>query len=171
MPDPKDFLPQPPWKGPPIPEAIIKAFGPITVEQINLGQQIDDMIRKRTSYGTREEPLPGPVSRVWVLSWSNGSASWGVAGHPIWYKYEPGHPEAKYGYLYRHPTKIGDLAMLDANQVMVMARKGDILAILDYLEPLPLYAFSTEARIGGFGKPPPPWSGHWTWPSIFKREE
>lgn len=165
MHDLRDFLPQPPWKGPPIPEGFVKAFRP-SPEQVKLIQEINDKIRKRTTYGTREEPLPGPVSRVWVLSWSNGSACWYIAGHPIWYKYAPEHPEARYGYLYRHPTKAGDLANLDANQVMVMAKRSDIGATLSYLEPLPLYAHSFEARQRGFGTPPPPWTKHWTWPEL-----
>ena len=171
MPRPRDFLPQPPDQGPPIPQGFVRAFEGLSVGQIKLAQQINNEVRKRTQYGTREEPLPGPILQTWQLSWSNGAASWYISGHPIWYKHAPDDPESRYGYLYKHPKVKGEMAMLDANIIMVQAKKRDIQAILDYLEPLPLYAHSFEARAGGFGTPPGPLTKHWTWPEVFKRGE
>jgi len=153
MPELSDFLPRPPWKGPPLPEAFMRAFS-LTPERIDLVQKLDDEIRKRTRYGTREEPLPAPVNRVWVLTWSNGSAKWHVSGHPIYYRRAPGDPEAGVaGYIFRHPTRTGDIVVLDANQIMVEARRRDLEEIVQWLEPLPLYAFSFESKMRGFFDP------------------
>jgi len=66
---------------------------------------------------------------------------------------------------------VGDKVYLDASEIIIYSKKEDVNAILSYLEPLPLYAHSFEARERGFGTPPPPWTKHWTWPSIFEKEE
>ena len=150
MPDPRDFLPPSPWEGPPLPEAFLRAFE-LTPERIELVQKLNNEVRKRTTYGTREEPLPGPVSGVWVLSWSNGSAEWYVSGHPFYYKHAPSSPEAgEMGYITRRPSRAGDIVVLDSNQFMVRAKKSDLLKVVRWLEPLPLYRFSFEAKGRGF---------------------
>src|SRR3990167_9190853 len=101
----EDSLPPPPWEGPPIPKAFLETFK-LTPERIEFIRQLNTEIRERTKYGTREEPLPGPVSRVWVLSWSNLGADWYIAGHPIWYEHNPTHPESRGGYLDRKSTRL-----------------------------------------------------------------
>lgn len=126
LPDPRDFLPPPPWKGPPLPEAFLRAFS-LTPERIALVQTINNQIRQRTKYGTRQEVVeraPG-----YVLTWSNGSAAW----YTSWAR------------------KRGETATLDANEVLVQGvKKADLEAILRWLEPLPLYAYSYEAKERGF---------------------
>jgi len=153
MPRPEDFFPQPPWDGPPLPEAFVKAFE-LTPERIQLVQRLNDEVRGRTKYGTREEALPGPVREVWVLTWSNASAEWFVSGHPFYYRYAPGDPEAGVvGYIFRHPVRMGEIVVLDANQIMVRGRRRELERVVRWLEPLPLYKFSFEAKGRGIFDP------------------
>lgn len=131
MPNLKDLLPPPPWEGPPFPEAFLRAFK-LTPSRIALAQRVNNLIRLRTKYGKRFETVESPPA--YVLSWSNGSAAW-------W--------GPNYAYMKR-----GASVDIDANEVLVQgATKADLKAILGYLEPLPLYAASFEAKERGFFDP------------------
>lgn len=165
MPDPRDFLPQPPWEGPPIPEGFVKAFRP-TPEQVELIQQVNDAIRKRTTYGVRIEVVKSiPVHE---LQWSNAGADWGrIRAWPVT-PIDPRHIKGEWGLYKRleRRARPGDEVELDANMILAYGRARDIDATLSYLEPLPLYKHSFEAKQRGFGTSPPPWTKHWTWPKL-----
>lgn len=165
MQNPRDFLPPPPWEGPPLPEAFLRAFS-LTPERIQLTQQINDIIRKRTRYGLREEL----VERLpaWGLQWSNASAEWRIVSLPkspatekavyaftAWRREQPGASTLLFalGPEDWRPVRRGDTTTLDANEVLVYAAKRDLLAVQRWLEPLPLYRFSYEAKERGFFDP------------------
>lgn len=132
MPDPRDLLPTPPWEGPPLPQAFFRAFS-LTPDRIKLVQSINDMIRQRTSYGLRQETITKVPTYI-ILNWSNGSAEWWLQTNPL--------------------MRRGSAITLDANQILVQgAKKSDVNAILRWLEPLPLYRFSFEAKERGFFDP------------------
>lgn len=127
MPDPRDFLPPLPQ----LPEAFFRAFE-LTPERIALVQRINDQIRQRTAYGMRSQV----VERVpaYRIQWSNGSAEWDI-----------------YYYAERRTGKVLEL---DADTILVQGvKKEDIEAVLRWLEPLPLYSFSYEARQRGIFDP------------------
>ncbi len=115
---------------PPLPDAFMRAFS-LTPERIALVPKVNDMIRRRTRYGTREETVTS--KKAWRISWYNGSADW----------------DMQYG-----ARKHGEVVVLDANQVLVKDVDGrDLRAILRWLEPLPLYAASFEAKTRDFFDP------------------
>jgi hypothetical protein len=115
---------------PPLPDAFLRAFS-LTPERIALVPRVNDQIRQRTHYGLRKETVTG--KNGWRISWYNGSADWNL------------------GY---RSYKKGQVVELDANEVLVQNVNGrDLRAILKWLEPLPLYAASSEAKVRGFFDP------------------
>lgn len=168
MPDSRGFLPPPPWEGPPLPEAFLRAFQ-LTPERIRLVQEINNEIRKRQTYGPRQETIiRTPFS---ILEWSNGSAEWWRSRGTIRVSatQRAKELEARYnkGDMSQElfiqmselkwedwrPAKVGDTHTLDANQILVYATAADIDAVVRWLEPLPLYSFSFEAKQRGIFDP------------------
>lgn len=82
--------------------------------------QINSIISQRTKYGIRQEITTNPG---YVLIWSNASANWSIYGD-------------------KHSK--GEMLNLDANQLFVSGKKKDIVAVLDQLDPLPLFKNSFE---------------------------
>ena len=84
---------------------------------------INEEIARRTSYGVR-------TVEVWikgyVLTWSNGSQKW---------------------YRSRVQSQVGERLQLDANEIYVPYKAKWIDHVIDTLDPLPLYANSTEAKM------------------------
>lgn len=99
--------------------------------------QINNISKERTSYGTREEVAD---KKSIILAWSNASKAW--------YPYEKTHENIKTGKEeYSHIVKKDMKVKLDANQILVSDNKD-----LDRLghaascaNPFPLYAVSFEA--------------------------
>lgn len=81
------------------------------------------VIAKRTRYGLREETVTAPSYR---MSWSNGAQSWLI--------------ERAYGV--RQP---GEIATLDANEILAPYRAGTLERVIPFLNELPLFKFSLEA--------------------------
>lgn len=93
-------------------------------------------IAKRTYYGRRSEELPKHPNFT-ILGWSNGSQKWNI----MW------------GYIQGAIRKVmlgnGGSIELDANYVLVPAHPSVIKLVVDELDPLPLYEYSTEAKERG----------------------
>ncbi len=104
----------------------MRAFA-LTPERIELVERVNEFIRQRTRYGVRKENVA--KSPGYILHWSNASAEW---------------------YVYGGRYAKGEMVTLDANQVLVQgAKKSDLDPICRWLEPLPLYRHSFEARERG----------------------
>ena len=117
-------------------------------ELLDLILDTNARISRLVRYGVREVVLADPPA--WKIYWSNGSEKWFRI--PVRDKRAP------------HLTwKAGETVKADANELIVYAAARSVDAILPYLNWLPLYGYSTEARQGGFGEAPPPWTMHWTW--------
>jgi len=150
--------------------AFEKAFGNLTPEQQKLLRGTNAAIAKRTSYGLRLEKVERLPVRE--LIWSNASANWGAMRMDEPRPVDPSYTRTEWGtyqFLSR-PARIGDEIELDSNMVLAYGTLEDIDAIVSLLDPLPLYTYSTEARLGGFGGAPPPETRHWTWPPIWERK-
>lgn len=83
-------------------------------------QNINSLIAKQIKYGFRKKTI---AHSGYVLIWSNAYAKWDIYG---WKRNK------------------GETLNLDANQIFVPGSKKDIVAILDQLNPLPLYQNSFE---------------------------
>ena len=140
MPDPRDFLPPTPWDGPPLPEVFLRAFE-LTPERIALVQIINNEIRKRKSYGERFETITKLPCHQ--LIWSNASTAWYIRSPRLYPSYRLGGVPI-----------LGDQVYLDADEIIIQgALESDIRAVLRWFEPLPLYIFSTEAKLRGIFDP------------------
>ncbi len=82
--------------------------------------KINSLIAQRAKYGIRQETTQNPG---YILIWSNASAEWGIYGD-------------------KHNK--GKILNLDANQIFISGNKKDIVAVLEQLNPLPLYHNSFE---------------------------
>lgn len=150
---------------PPFPPAFFKAFN-LTPERIQLVQEINNQIRKRTTYGVRREKLERtPASK---LVWSNGEASWYPLPLPLVSRTPLAQRvrelcrrdprEALRLQVQLTPedytrAKPGDEVQLDANEIVAYGKRADIRAVVNWLEPLPLYGYSFEARERGIFDP------------------
>jgi hypothetical protein len=108
-------------------DTIETAFGLGDIEIVAIAD-INTEIAKLVSYGVREMPLgEAPNYR---LNWSNGSARW-----------------------WSYPDAISDeqeTIKLDANELAVSVVSKEVLdRVLPWLDPLPLYGASSEARDRG----------------------
>lgn len=93
-------------------------------------QRINLMIDQRTHYGVRTEVAQ---ARGHIIAWSNSAAEW---------------------WLYAQAEKKGSTIRLDANQVFVSGVSYyRLYNVLQYLNPLPLYAASFEAKERGSYRP------------------
>ena len=150
-------------------------------ELLDLILDTNERISRLVRYGVRDVVLASkPASKI---VWSNGGEKWGqtsvrpVTGprmlQDIMESFgEPRGEEVK-------EAQAGETIKVDANELIVYAPERSIDAILPYLNWLPLYSYSTEARFErGIGEAPPPWTMHWTWtdpeggpPLDFKRRK
>lgn len=103
-------------------------------EWYEVAPAINGMITGRTQYGLREDK-----SRGTLMFWSNGAEAWIV---------DPRPPQS---------------AILDANELVVPFPRRQVSLIAGFLDPLPLFRYSLEARERGVpGAGPPPFTtGHW----------
>ncbi len=121
----------PPMEGPSLPEAFTKEFS-LTPARLALIQYINKLISQRTKYGLREETVE--KIPAYELVWSNAGANW-------------------YIWSLAYQRK-GQLVKMDANHILVQGiRKAEIEAVLKWLNPLPLYSFSYEAKERGIYDP------------------
>ena len=90
---------------------------------------INEQIKKLTSYGIRQAEIPKSHPNLTILNWSNGSVSW----------YTHHSDNTKH-------LKKGDIISLDANQLAVPYKREKVLSILKHLDNLPLYKNSFEAK-------------------------
>jgi len=110
-------------------------------EQFNLPPEtlwvigrINKEIQERTKYGRRIETVQ--AAKAHILNWSNGLAAW---------------------YPYSWTVKKGSQVDLDANQILVYGNLKRINEIAKWLDPLPLYGASFEARTRGIYDPYTHW--------------
>lgn len=96
----------------------------LTADQRKLLATIDRVIMERTSYGMRQEVVKS-VPCV-NLFWSNGKAEWVMD---------------RYNF-----PQVGEPVTLDANEILVYASIEEVDAILEYINPLPLYEYSAERK-------------------------
>jgi len=88
-------------------------------------KELNEQIAERTGYGLRPEVCT--KHPCYILSWSNGSATWFVQ-----YREERGE------------------VTLDANQILAQGYPRELLyRIAGCLDPLPLYSLSFEAKMRG----------------------
>jgi len=90
--------------------------------------EVNEKISERRTYGIRTVEIPEEHT---ILSWSNGAESWNVTG------WQTNNKEA------------GDKVELDANQIIVPYSQDVVYEFIEYLRPLPLYKYSTEAKARG----------------------
>ena len=83
-------------------------------------EQINSLIAQCTKYGIRKEITQ---NKGYVLDWSNNQAKW---------------------FIYGDMKKKNEVLNLDANMIFVPGKRKDILAVIDQLNPLPLYNNSFE---------------------------
>ena len=87
---------------------------------IEMIAEINQLISKRTNYGIREEKV---TKNSKCISWSNASKNWIYWGFP------------------------SNKTQFDANQVLIPnIPEKQLKAIINKLDVLPLYKYSTEAR-------------------------
>ena len=98
----------------------------LTDRVVNLIVTSNNIISEMTTYGLRQVEIVKQPS--YILSWSNASASWGVQYYKI-----------------PHNGTI----VIDANQFVLQAPKKLILEVIPWLDPLPLYSGSFEAKERG----------------------
>ena len=109
-------------------DTIQTAFGLGDIEIVAI-HDINKEIAKLVGYGLRDVPLgTAPNYRI---HWSNGGARWWMYPNPLTKKETP-------------------VVKLDANELLVSGfRRSVVQRIVQWLNPLPLYAASFEARERG----------------------
>jgi len=110
-----------------------KEIEELTKEELEAFVEVNRQVGERTMYGIRKETVP--EGEYAILTWSNGAGRWMVSG-----------------WLYRD-RKTGDTVDLDANMLLVKYPQQQVEKFIAYLDPLPLYGLSTEARMRGEASP------------------
>ena len=106
----------------------------LTDRVVNLIVTSNNIISEMTTYGVRQIEIVKQPS--YILSWSNASASWGVEYYTI------------HGNRITE-TPYNSTIVIDANQFVLQAPKKLILEVIPWLDPLPLYSGSFEAKERG----------------------
>lgn len=101
----------------------------ITHDLNEVRKNLNREIEKRQTYGVRTYKTPEPG---YILFWSNNQAQW-----------------LKEARFYLPDTEI----KLDANMLYAPFTQGEIDAVIPDLAPLPLYAYSLEAKAAIAGRP------------------
>ena len=119
-------------------DTIETAFGLGDIEIVAIAD-INTEIAKLVSYGVREMPL-GDVPN-YRLNWSNGGSRWWVY---------PNTEEKRHSENISRVNKVRENIRLDANELLVSGISKEVIdRVLPWLDPLPLYAASMEARERG----------------------
>lgn len=99
----------------------LKAF---TTPQLTLLKTCNEIIAQMVNYGVNHTIAK---KDGFIAMWSNGCKDWGIFGQM---------------------TKIGDAISLDANMFLIPSTDNDLIkSILALFSPLPLYFYSTEAKM------------------------
>ena len=133
-------------------------------ELLDLILDTNERISRLVRYGVRDVVLASKPA--WKIVWSNGGEKWNLTPvrpirrdrmiQEVMERFSEPYVEVK-------EAQVGETIKVDANELIVYAPERSIDAILPYLNWLPLYGYSTEARESGIGEAPPPWTMHWTW--------
>lgn len=94
-------------------------------EDTKIIKSLNAEISKRKYYGIREETAPAPG---YIIGWSNADAIW---------------------HIYSGYRRKGEKLRLDANLVFASYSRDKLERVTPYLNQLPLYVYSTEAKERG----------------------